>query len=470
MPTTFPGISITKAREILQITDKLIKTVPEVEAVLGKIGRAETATDPAPLSMIETTIVLKDREQWRDGMTPKKLIRELDKTVSVPGLVDAWTYPIRTRIDMLSTGIKTPVGIKVTGYDLHTLEKIAVDIEKLLQNFPGVSSVVADRIQGGTYLNININRSALARFNLKIEDVENHVRAAVGTERLSTILDGLARYPLALRYMRELRDDIPDIKSVLVKTPLGFQIPLSQLVDFELVEGPLVIKSEDAKRSAFVYVDLLTEDVGGWVKKAKEYVEKNLQLPVGYSIKWSGQYEMIERVAESLKIIIPATLIIIIAILVFHFHSLAKTLMVLLAIPFALIGSVWLLYILEFNYSTAVMVGFIALAGLAAETGIIMVLYLDTSYKEFEQKGKKYQKELLEAILHGAAGRIRPKTMTVLTVIVSLLPIFFETGIGSDVMKRIAAPMLGGAITSYIGELIVIPILFYLWKLKEVEK
>jgi Cu(I)/Ag(I) efflux system membrane protein CusA/SilA len=465
MPTTFPGISITKARELLQQTDKIIKTFPEVESVLGKIGRAETATDPAPLSMIETTIVLKDPSEWREGMTKEKLIDELDQAIQFPGVTNAWTMPIKTRIDMLSTGIKTPVGIKIAGPDLNELERIGKEVEALVKPLEGTLSAYAERVMGGNYVDFDIDREASARFGLTVGDVQDVITSAIGGMNVSWTVEGLERYPINIRYPRELRDDVGALAEILVPTPSGAQVPLGQLGTIRLHQGPPAIKSENARPNAWVYVDLKGIDVGSWVATARKEVSENIQLPAGYTIFWSGQYEYMQRAKARLIIIVPITLFLVFLILYINTGSLVKTAIVLLAVPFSAVGAIWLLYLLGYNWSIAVWVGMIALAGLDAETGVVMLLYLDIAYEDWKKKGKMTKwSDLVEAVDHGAVQRIRPKTMTVVTTFLALVPILWATGTGSDVMRRIAAPMVGGVFTSFAGELIVYPAIYFIWR------
>jgi Cu(I)/Ag(I) efflux system membrane protein CusA/SilA len=465
MPTTFPGISITKAKEILQQTDKIIRTFPEVETVFGKVGRAESATDPAPLSMIETTIVLKDPSEWRPGLTKDDLIAELDRAVQLPGVTNAWTMPIKTRIDMLSTGIKTPVGIKVAGPDLTQLQDIALQVEAVVKPLPGTLSVYAERVMGGSYLDFEIDREAAARYGIMVGDIQDVIQSAVGGMNVSWTVEGLERYPINVRYPRELRSDPSTLKEVLVAAPSGAQVPLGQLTELQIRNGPPGIKTEGARPNAWVYVDLAGIDVGSWVARARQEVAENIDLPPGYSIFWSGQYEYMQRAKARLLVIVPITLFVIFIILYFHTKSLVKTAIVLSAIPFALVGSIWLMDWLGYNWSVAVWVGVIALAGLAAETGVVMLLYLDIAYENWTRKGQMSTfSDLREAVDHGAVQRIRPKTMAVVTTFIALVPILWSTGTGADVMRRIAAPMVGGLFTSFVGELIVFPAIYFIWR------
>ncbi len=465
MPTTFPGISITKARELLQQTDKIIKSFPEVKSVFGKIGRAETATDPAPLSMIETTIVLKDPKEWRPGMTRDKLIEELDKAIQFPGVTNAWTMPIKTRIDMLSTGIKTPVGIKIAGPDLNELQRIGKEVEGVVKPLPGTLSAYAERVMGGNYVDFDIDREAAARYGLTVGDIQDVIMSAIGGMNVYWTVEGLERYPINVRYPRELRDNIDALAQTLVTTPTGAQVPLAQVATIKLHQGPPAIKSENARPNAWVYVDLRGIDVGTWVEHAKKVVAKEVKLPAGYTIFWSGQYEYMQRAKKRLLLIVPITLFLVFLILYVNTKSLVKTGIVLLAVPFSAVGAVWLLYFLGYNWSIAVWVGLIALAGLDAETGVVMLLYLDIAYDTWKNKGKMLTwADLTQAVDHGAVQRIRPKMMTVAAILLSLVPILWATGSGADVMRRIAAPMVGGVVTSFFGELIVYPSIYFIWR------
>ena len=465
MPTTFPGISITKAREILQQTDKIIARFPEVKTVFGKIGRAETATDPAPLMMVETTIQLKPKKEWRKGMTPEKLVDEMNKAIQFPGLTNAWTMPIKTRIDMLATGIKTPVGIKILGENLDSLSAIGERIEASVRKVKGTLSVYAERAVGGNYIDYRIKREEAARYGLTVGDVQEVILTALGGENITQTVEGLKRYPVNVRYPRELRDNLEDLKRILVPTPTGAQIPIAQLADIEVVKGPDNIKTENSRRTAWVYVDIKGIDVGTYVKKAKEVVTEEVKLSPGYNLVWSGQYEYMLRMQKRMTIIIPLTLLVIIFILYQNTKSVTKTFIVLLAVPFSLIGAFWFLYVLGYNTSVAIWVGMIALAGVDAETGVVMLLYLDLAYNDRIKGGAlKTKADLRQAIHQGAVKRIRPKLMTVGTDMVALLPVLWATGIGSDLAKRIAAPYFGGLVTSFLLELLVYPVIFYLWR------
>ena len=463
MPTTLPGISITKAHELLQQTDRMIRQVPEVETVFGKVGRAETATDPAPLSMLETTITLKPAEQWRPGMTVEKLVEELDQRVRLPGVTNAWTMPIKTRIDMLSTGIKTPVGIKVAGPDLATLQRIGEQIESLLRHEPGTSSVLAERVVGGNYLDFEIDRRAIARHGLTVGDVQDVIQSAIGGRNVTFTVEGLERYPVNLRYSRELRDNLTMLRRVLVPTPTGAQIPLSQLADLKIEKGPPSIKSENARPNAWIYVDLDGVDVGTWVGRAKQTLARELRLPAGYSLTWSGQYEHMERAAERLLIVVPITLGIIFLLLYLNFRRVSDALIVILTLPFSLVGGVWLLWWLDYHLSVAVGVGFIALAGLAAELGALLLFFLNEAAARFEREGRlRSRKHLYAAVREGAGLRVRPIMMTVAAMIAGLLPIMWGSGTGAETMQRIAAPMVGGLVSATVLALVVLPVLFAL--------
>jgi Cu(I)/Ag(I) efflux system membrane protein CusA/SilA len=472
MPTTLPGISITKAKELLQQTDRIIKSFPEVENVFGKIGRAETATDPAPLSMIETTITLKPESEWPPGMTMEKLVEELDKAIQYPGLTNAWTMPIKTRIDMLSTGIKTPVGIKIMGPDLKVLNDLGEKVEAVIRKVPGTLSVYAERVTGGNFLDYDIKRREAARYGLTVGDVQDIIMSAVGGMNVTQTVEGLERYPVNLRYGSELRDTPEKLRRILVPTPTGAQIPIGQLADIRIVKGPPVIKSENARNNAWVYVDLRGIDVGTYVKNAQKTVDEKIKLPPGYSLVWSGQYEYMVRAEKRLMIVVPMTLVIIFLLLYFNFKNVGESVIVMLSVPFSLTGGFWLMYLLGYNMSVAVGVGFIALAGVAAETGVVMLIYLDISYREFKERfGEKFNREhLREAIEEGAALRVRPKMMTVVAIMAGLAPIMWSHGSGSQVMKRIAAPMIGGMISATILTLIVVPAIYGLWKSWKLKK
>jgi copper/silver efflux system protein len=471
MPTTDPGISITKAKQLLQQTDRIIKSFPEVHHVFGKIGRAESATDPAPLSMIETTIMLNPTDTWRPGMTIDKLILELDAAIQFPGLTNAWTMPIKTRIDMLATGIKTPVGIKLMGPDLEVLSDLGQEIAGVIKNVEGTLSVFPDKTIGGNFLDFDINRDEIARYGLTVGDVQDVIMSAIGGMNVSYTVEGLERYPINVRYSRELRDNIDALKRVLVPTPSGAQVPLEYLADIKITKGPPVIKSENSRQTAWLYVDLRGIDVGTYVENAKKVVEANITFPEGYSLVWSGQYEYMERAAKKLKIVIPITLLIIFLLLYFNFKNFTESVIVMSSLPFALVGGIWFMYILDYNFSVAVGVGFIALAGLAAETGVVMLVYLDNVFADKVRSGKmRSLTDLYDTVIIGAVERVRPKLMTVTTTMVGLIPILWGTEAGSQTMKRIAAPMVGGMVSSTVLTLVVIPAIYYLWKTREVNR
>ncbi len=465
MPTTLPGISISKARDVLQRTDQIIRSFPEVERVFGKVGRADTATDPAPLSMIETTVQLKPPEQWRPGMTRQQLVREMNEAIQFPGLTNTWTMPIKTRIDMLSTGIKTPVGIKLSGPDLNVLEELGREVEYLLRNVPGTLSVYAERVTGGNFLDFNIDRKALARYGLTISDVQEVIATAVGGTKVTTFVEGLERYPVNLRYGRDFRDNPEKLGEILIATPGGAQIPLSYVTELEFRKGPPAIKTENSRPNAWIYVDLADVDLGTYVRTGQRILAEQLTVPAGYNVNWSGQWEYLERANQKLMFVVPITLLLIFAIIYLNTHSIAETAIVLLAVPFSLVGAFWLLYWLDYDMSVAVWVGIIALAGLDAETGVVMLLYLNLAYRERMQGlGIRNRGDLIEAIEDGAAHRLRPKVMTASVILAGLLPILWSTGSGADVMKRVATPMVGGVTTSVLLELCVYPVIFYLWK------
>jgi Cu(I)/Ag(I) efflux system membrane protein CusA/SilA len=466
MPTTLPGISITKAKELLQQTDRIIASFPEVHRVFGKVGRAETATDPAPLSMIETTIMLKPESKWREGMTLEKLVNELDQAIRFPGLTNAWTMPIKTRIDMLSTGIKTPVGIKLMGEDLQILSDLGEKIEAIIRDVPGTLSVYSERVTGGNFLDFQIKRKEAARYGLTVGDVQDIIMSAIGGMNITQTVEGLERYPVNLRYGSELRDTPDKLRRILVPTQTGAKVPITQLADIRIKKGPPVVKSENARNNAWIYVDITGIDVGTYVKAAQKIVEDKFELPAGYSIVWSGQYEYMLRAEKRLMIVIPMTLIIIFLLLYLNFKNVIESLIVMLSVPFSLTGGLWLMYLLGYNMSVAVGVGFIALAGVAAETGVVMLIYLDIAYRKYRARyGDGFNSQhLKEAIEEGAVLRVRPKMMTVVAIMAGLMPIMWSHGTGSEVMKRIAAPMVGGMISATILTLIVVPAIYGLWQ------
>jgi copper/silver efflux system protein len=471
MPTTLPGISITQASKLLQLQDRMLKSFPEVEWVFGKAGRAETSTDPAPFSMGETTVMLKPESQWRAGMTWEKLVDEMDKKIRLPGVANAWTMPIKNRIDMLSTGIRTPVGVKIFGPDLNKIEEIGRQLEKVLNAVPGTRSVFAERVTGGYYLDFDLKREEIARYGLMIEDIQMIIESAIGGESITTTVEGRERYPVSVRYAREFRDDPERLKRVLIPTMNGAQVPLGQLAELRLTSGPAMIRDEDAQLAGYVFVDMTGRDIGSYVEEAKRKVAEQVQMPAGYTLSWSGQYEFIQRAKEKLMYVVPLTLLIIFILLYINLQSAAKCGIVLLAIPFSLIGAIWLVYLLGYNMSVAVWVGIIALAGVDAETGVIMLLYLDQAYEKWRHEGRMLTvQDLREAITEGAVKRIRPKMMTVMAILFGLLPIMWSHGAGADVMKRIAAPMIGGVISSFLLELMVYPAIYEVWRGREIRK
>jgi Cu(I)/Ag(I) efflux system membrane protein CusA/SilA len=464
MPTTMPGISIGKAQQLLQQTDRLIKTTPEVKSVYGKIGRADTATDPAPLTMIETLIQFHPKEQWRPGMTLEKIIDEMDEKLDFPGITNAWVMPIKTRIDMLATGIKTPVGIKVAGPDLKVIEDIGKQIEKVIMTVPGTTSAYSERVAGGRYIEIRPNRLAAARYGLNISDINEMVAVAVGGITITTTVEGLERYPVNLRFPREQRDDVEKLRELPLLTKSGEQVPLGQVAEVLITDGPPMLKSENARINGWTFVDIRGVDIGSYVNQARAVVEEKVELPPGYSIAWSGQYEYMLRAKEKLIQVVPVTLLIIFVLLYLTFRHVGEAALVMLSLPFALIGGFWLIFVLGYNLSVAVAVGLIALTGVAAEFGVIMLIYLDKSLREMEQQGPMTVAKLKEAIMEGAALRVRPKAMTVAVIVAGLIPIMLGEGTGSEVMKRIAAPMVGGMITAPLLSLFVVPAIYLVWK------
>jgi Cu(I)/Ag(I) efflux system membrane protein CusA/SilA len=475
MPTTFPGISIGKAQELLQQTDKLIRTVPEVKTVFGKIGRAETATDPAPLTMIETVIQLKPEAEWRDGVTIDDIKKELNQRVQLPGLTNAWVWPIKTRIDMLATGIKTPVGIKIAGPDLGVIQQIGQDIEAVLKQVPGTASAFAERVAGGRYVTVDILRDQASRYGLNIDDVQDIVRTAIGGMNVTETVEGLERYPVNLRYPRGVRDSVEKLKDLAVVTPQGRQIPLSAVADIRVEGGPPMIKSENARLNGWIFVDIEGVDLGSYVAAAKQAVTEKVELPAGYSLNWSGQYEYMERAKERLAIVVPITLVTIILLLFLNFRSMAEVLIIMGTLPTALIGGIWLLYLLDYHVSVAVGVGFIALAGVAVEIGVVMLVYLKQALASETLKARKEQRplgyqDLATAVTNGALMRVRPIMMTVAAIIAGLLPIMLGSGTGSEVMRRIAAPMVGGMISATLLTLALIPAIFLLWQKRRLRR
>ncbi len=475
MPSSLPGMSITKAAELMQTQNKIIKSFPEVVSVWGKAGRANTATDPAPVEMFETVINLKPESEWRAGMTMDKLIAELDQALQFPGLSNAWTMPIKARIDMLSTGIRTPIGIKVFGKELGEMEKLAKQIEAVVKQVPGTTSAFAERLTGGFYLDIEPDRAQLARYGLSVGEVQDVIGTALGGEMITTTVEGRERFGVTVRYPRELRSD-PELiaREVLVPTMAGAMIPLGQLARIEITKGAPGIRTENALLSAYIYVDIRDRDIGGYVAEARKAVNQQVKFPPGYYATWSGQFEYMERAIEKMKIVVPVTLLAIFLLLYLNFKRLTETLIVMLSVPFALVGGVWLMWILGYNLSVAVAVGFIALAGVAAETGVVMLVYLDLAWEDVKARCREagrapHASDLYEAVMEGAVQRVRPKMMTVVTTIAALLPLLWSTGTGSEVMSRIAAPMVGGMISSTVLTLAVIPALYVLvkqWQLK----
>ena len=468
MPSALPGLSSGKAGELLQQTDRLIKTVPEVLSVYGKAGRAETATDPAPMEMFETTIQFKPRDQWRPGMTPDKLVDELDAIVKVPGLANIWVPPIRNRIDMLATGIKSPVGVKVAGADLATIDRITGEIERALKDVPGVSSALAERLTGGRYVDIAINRDAAARFGMNIADVQSVISSAVGGENISgsggEVVDGLQRFPINVRYPREMRDSLEKLRVLPVITERGARLVLGDVADIRITDGPPMLRSENARLSGWVYVDIRGRDLRSAVQDMQQAVAREVKLPPGYSVSWSGQFEFLERATAKLKVVVPFTLLIIFVLLYLTFKRFDEALLIMVTLPFALVGGIWLLYLLSYNLSVAGAVGFIALAGVSAEFGVIMLLYLRQAWDARMAQGNTSHEDLVEAIREGAVLRVRPKAMTVAVILAGLLPIMWGAGTGSEVMQRIAAPMVGGMITAPLLSMFVIPAVYLLMR------
>jgi Cu(I)/Ag(I) efflux system membrane protein CusA/SilA len=489
MPTTLPGISITQSARLLQMQDRILKSFPEVEWVVGKAGRAETSTDPAPFSMGETTVMLKPESEWRRvpvdrsdwpgplralgdlllgktrAITWDELVAEMDKKLRLPGVANAWTMPIKNRIDMLSTGIRTPIGVKIFGPDLGKIEEIGKNLEATLQMIPGTRTVFAERVTGGYYLDFELKREEIARYGLAIDEIQMLIESVIGGESITTTVEGRERYPVSVRYARELRDDPDRLKRILIPGMNGAQVPLGQLAELRLSSGPAMIRDEDAQLSGYVYVDMTGRDIGGYVEEAKRKVAEQVQLPPGYTLTWSGQYEYMQRAQERLIYIVPLTLLVIFLLLYINFQSVGRCVIVLLAVPFSMIGAVWFLYLLGYNMSVAVWVGLIALAGVDAETGVIMLLYLEQAYEKWRKEGRLQTiKDLHDAIIEGAVKRIRPKVMTVMAILMGLLPIMWSHGAGADVMKRIAAPMIGGVISSFFLELLVYPAIFEIWR------
>jgi Cu(I)/Ag(I) efflux system membrane protein CusA/SilA len=473
MPTTFPGISITKAKELLQQTDKILYTFPEVESVFGKVGRAETATDPAPLSMLETVVRLKEKSEWPDpDKSTADLMQEMDAAIKFPGLANAWTMPIKTRLDMLSTGIKTPVGIKISGPELSVLQDISEEVERIMKTMPETLSAFGDRAVGGYFLDFDIDREKAARHGLTVGDVQDVIMSAIGGMQVTETIEGLERYPVNIRYPRDLRDNPEQLSRVLIPTPYGAQVPLGQLAGIELRRGAPAIKSEGARPNAWVYVDLRTSDVGGFVADARRVLDAQLELPAGYALTWSGQYEYMERAAERLRIVIPLTLLLIFLLLYLNFRNVAAPAVVMLSVPFALIGGFWLVYWNGFNISVAVAVGFIALAGVAVETGVLVLTFVEEAINERKKNegasAELSDAEIIDAVHEGTSRRVRPVVMTATSTMVGLLPIMLIGGTGADVMQRIAAPMIGGMLTTTLLCLLILPVIYsYVLQRKE---
>jgi Cu(I)/Ag(I) efflux system membrane protein CusA/SilA len=494
MPTTLPGISVTEAQKLLQTQDRILKSIPEVERVFGKAGRADTSTDPAPFSMMETVAVLKPHDNWRkkerwysswtpelaqkllrhvwyDRLTWDELISDIDSKMRFPGVSNAWTMPIKARIDMLTTGVRTPVGIKIFGADLKKIEETGLEVERLVRQVKGTRSVYAERTAGGYFLDFTLKREALARYGLTVKEAQMSLMTAIGGQNLTTTVEGRERYSVNVRYARDFRDNVDKLRRVLVTAENGVNVPLAQIADIEFRQGPAMIRDENGMLSGYVYVDIEGVDVGTYVNEAKKLVGEKLKLPAGYSLQWSGQYENMLRVRERLKLVLPLTIFLIFLLIYMNTKSAVKTSIVLLAVPFSLIGAVWLVYLLGYNISIAVWVGMIALMGLDAETGVFMLLYLDLAYEEMKKSGRMNSpKDLEEAVVYGAVKRVRPKMMTVMAAFMGLVPIMWALGAGSDVMKRIAAPMIGGLFTSFALELLVYPVLFFLWKSREINR
>ncbi len=469
MPTTLPGISVGKARQLLQQTDRLIKTMPEVSTVFGKVGRADTATDPAPMSMIETVVQLKPQSQWPKGMTMSKLKKKLNQLIQFPGVTNSWGMPIKTRIDMLSTGIKTPVGIKITGPDLKVIQHIGKQLEGILNQLPDTASAYAERVVGGRYININIDRQKAARFGLNITNVEEVVRGAIGGTNVTKTVEGLERYPVNIRYPRSMRDSVEKLKLLPIVTPTGAHIPLADVATISIADGPPVIKTEDSRPSGWMYVNIKGNDIGSYVKRAKRAVARGLKLPLGYTLQWSGQYQYMERAKQRMQIVIPFTIAIIMLLLYFNFKRIGDVILIMATLPLAVVGGIWLLYLMNYNFSVAVAIGFIALAGIAVEIGVVMLVYLNQSLVKQKALAEQQQRsfaetDLRQAIIDGALLRVRPIMMTVSAIIAGLLPIMIGSGTGAVIMRSIAAPMVGGMVSATILTLMIIPAVYFLWK------
>ena len=468
MPTTLPSIAIDETRKILQRTDKLISSIPEVKTVFGKAGRAETATDPAQLSMFETVIQLKPQNEWRSGMTMDKIIQELDTVVKIPGLTNAWVMPIRTRIDMLSTGIKTPIGIKIFGPDLSIVQKLGSQIEAIIKKIPETAIVYAERVSGGRYISIDIDRVKAARYGLNITDIQTIIQSAIGGENIGQTIEGRERYPINIRYPREIRDSVAKLQWLPIVTPTKATVPLGEIAQIKIEDGPDMIHSENARINGLVFIDTTSSDLAGYIKKAQLEIANKVKLPPGYSMVWSGQYEYMERAKQHLLYVAPFTLAIIALLLYFCFGRLTEVIIILISLPLSLIGGIWIVYLLGYNISVAVSVGFIALAGVSAETGVIMLIYLNHALEERRQLVKQAHRKLTNqdiqtAIIEGSLLRLRPKIMTVCAIIGGLLPIMIFSGTGSEMIRHIAAPMIGGMLSSMILTLVVIPCLYLVW-------
>jgi Cu(I)/Ag(I) efflux system membrane protein CusA/SilA len=465
MPTTLPGLSITEAGRLLQIMDRKLSSFPEVDHVFGKAGRAETSTDPAPFSMIEIIVELKPKDRWRPGISYEGLIDEMDHALQFPGVTNAWTMPIKARIDMLTTGVRTPVGIKIFGPDLKRIEEIGKHLEMVLKDVPGTRSAYAERVSGGYFLDFDINREEIARYGLKLMDVGRIIESAIGGENIATTIEGRERYPINVRYLRELRDDPQKLERVIVDTPTGAQVPLAQLATLRFVNGPPMIRDENGMLAGYVFLDMTGRDVGGYVEDLKQAVRDQVQLPPGYTIVWSGQYEFMERVKERLKLVVPLTLVIIFVTFYFSFESVAKTLMVMVGVPLSLVGAIWYLSILDYNMSIAVWVGLITVVGTASETSAVMLAYLDEACARRKAAGGLTTlPDLIDTVQLGAVERIRPMAMIGFVDVIGLIPVMWATGTGADVMKRIAAPQIGGVFSAMILTLFVIPPVYVMWR------
>jgi Cu(I)/Ag(I) efflux system membrane protein CusA/SilA len=465
MPTTLPGISVTEASKLLQQMDQKLKSFPEVDHVFGKAGRADTSTDPAPFSMMEVVVELKPKEQWREGLSYEDLIAEMDRALQFPGVTNAWTMPIKARLDMLTTGVRTPVGIKIFGPDLKKIEDIGKAIEMIAKDVPGTRSVYAERVSGGYYLDFIINRDEIARYGFTVMDVSKIIESGIGGESFTTTIEGRERYPVNLRYLREQRDDLDKLGRLTVSAPNGALVPLAQLAELRMVSGPSMIRDEDGMLSGYVYVDMAGRDVGSYVEDLKRVVQGKIELPAGYTIAWAGQYEFMERVKARLKIFVPLTLAIIFVLFYLTFRSVAETLMVMIGVPLSLVGGLWYITLLGYNMSIAVWVGLIALAGVAAETSAVMLAYLDEACKRRKESGQlRTLQDLLETVQQGAVERIRPMAMAGLANILGLIPVMWATGTGADVMKRLAAPMIGGIGSAMLLTLLVIPAIYVIWR------